>query len=337
MREVYRNIFEETIRYPGQHTIARNLLVVKQPGRSLMVDTAMQLPEDRKFVQNMLKELDIDCSNLDIFITHDHPDHTGLVEEMEAQGARVFMNPDETRWRADLLHCYLSDDRTRKESLRTVGVTQQDTPEVYRAIMDYTNRAHQEWRQTGDFPFIPAPPGTVLEYGEYRFEVVSLKGHTYGQCGLYEPEHRLLFCADQMMTTIVPNVGSQQKDLGLLKSYLESMEEMKHKYADCLYLPAHYGPIKDIRKEVDRIVLGYMDKCAIMKRVLDEDGGWMTTRDVGVRAYGRSQGPPDYNHFLSCTMIWVKTFSCLEYMYGEGFVERVEKDGIFYWKSKPEA
>lgn len=337
MREVYRNIFEETIRYPGQHTIARNLLVVKQPGRSLMVDTAMQLPEDRKFVQNMLKELDIDCSSLDIFITHDHPDHTGLVEEMEAQGARVFMNPDETRWRADLLHCYLSDDRTRKESLRTVGVTQQDTPEVYRAIMDYTNRAHQEWRQTGDFPFIPAPPGTVLEYGEYRFEVVSLKGHTYGQCGLYEPEHRLLFCADQMMTTIVPNVGSQQKDLGLLKSYLESMEEMKHKYADCLYLPAHYGPIKDIRKEVDRIVLGYMDKCAIMKRVLDEDGGWMTTRDVGVRAYGRSQGPPDYNHFLSCTMIWVKTFSCLEYMYGEGFVERVEKDGIFYWKSKPEA
>lgn len=334
MREVYRNIFEETILYPGQHTIPRNLLVVKQPGRSLMVDTAMQLPEDRKFVFNMLKELDIDCSSLDIFITHDHPDHTGLVTELEALGARVLMNPDETRWRADLLHCYLSDDRTRKESLRTVGVTMQDTPEVYRAIMDYTNRAHQEWSHTGDFPFIPAPPGTILEYGEYRFEVVSLKGHTYGQCGLYEPAHRLLFCGDQIMTTIVPNVGSQQKDLELLKSYLESMEEMKHKYEDCLYLPAHYGPIEDIRKEVDRIVLGYMDKCAIMKRVLDEGGGWMTTRDVGVRAYGRSQGPPDYQHFLSCTMIWVKTFSCLEYMYGQGFVERTERDGIFYWRTR---
>lgn len=334
MREVYRNIFEETILYPGQHSIPRNLLVVKQPERSLMVDTAMQLPQDRQFVLNMLKELDIDCDKLDIFITHDHPDHTGLVEELAKQGARVFMNPDETRWRADLLHCYLSDDRTRKESLRTVGVTQQDTPDVYRVIMDYTNRAHREWRHSGDFPFIPASPGTVLEYGDYRFEVVSLKGHTYGQCGLYEQKHRLFFCGDQMMTTIVPNVGSQQKDLGLLKSYLESMEEMKHKYADCLYLPAHYGPIEDIGKEVDRIVLGYMDKCAIMKRVLDNSGDWMTTRDVGVRAYGRSQGPPDYNHFLSCTMIWVKTFSCLEYMYGEGFVERMERDGIFYWHTK---
>ncbi len=334
MKELYHNIFEETISYPGQHIIPRNLLVVKQPGRSLMVDTAMCLPQDRRFVQEMLKNLEIDYKDLDIFITHDHPDHTGLVLELEELGARVFMNPDETRWRADLLHCYLSDDRTRKESLRIVGVTKQDTPEVYEAIMDYTNRAHREWRRDSDFPFIPAPPGTVLSYGEYRFEVVSMKGHTYGQCGLYEPEHRLLFCGDQIMTNIVPNVGSQQKDLGLLKSYLSSMEEMKHKYADCLYLTAHYGPIRDIVDEVDRIVLGYMDKCAIMKRVLEEEGRPLTTRDVGVRAYGRSQGPPDYRHFLSCTQIWIKTFSCLEYMYGEGFVERSERDGILYWQIK---
>lgn len=334
MREVYRNIFEETIVYPGQYIIPRNLLVVKQPGRSLMVDAAMCLPQDRKFVQDMLRELEIDYGELDIFITHDHPDHTGLVPELEELGARVFMNPAETMWRADLLHCYLSDDRTRRESLRIVGVTRQDTPEVYDAIMDYTNWAYMEWRREGDFPFIPAPPGTVLAYGEYRFQVVPMKGHTYGQCGLYEPEHKLLFCGDQIMTNIVPNVGSQQKDLGLLKSYLKSMEEMKHKYGDCLYLTAHYGPIEDIGREVDRIVLSYMDKCTSMKRVLEEAGRPLTTREVGVRAYGRSLGPPDYQHFLSCTQIWIKTFSCLEYMYGEGLLERGEEDGILYWSIK---
>ena len=77
-----------------------------------------------------------------------------------------------------------------------------------------------------------------------------------------------------------------------------------------------------------------MDKCSIMKRVLEEDGGFLTTRDVGVRAYGRSQGPPDYQHCMSCTQIWVKTFSCLEYLYGEGFLERKDKEGILYWKAK---
>ncbi|MDD3253514.1 MAG: MBL fold metallo-hydrolase [Lachnospiraceae bacterium] len=331
MEELCQNVFQQTIKYPGQHSIPRNLLVVKQPGRSLMVDTSTRCEQDLEFVDRMLKDLEISCENLDIFITHDHPDHTGLVATLAARGARVFMNPEEVRRRTDLLHCYLSDEQTRVESLRTVGVTESDTPEVYRAVMDYTSRAYRELGPQKDFDFIPAPPGTILEYGEFHFEVISLKGHTYGQCGLYEPAKRLLFCGDQMLVGIVPNVGSQQKNLGMLKSYLETLDQMKHKYKDCHYFPAHYGPIEDIEKEANRIIFSYMDKCAIMKRVLEEQGTWMTTRDVGVRAYGRSSGPPDYRHFFSCTMIWIKTFSCLEYLYGEGFIERTERNGILYW------
>ena len=72
-----------------------------------------------------------------------------------------------------------------------------------------------------------------------------------------------------------------------------------------------------------------------MKHVLEEAGTALTTRDIGVRTYGRSQGPPDYAHFASCTYIWAKTFSCMEYMMGEGFVERSERDGIIYWKRPP--
>lgn len=333
MEELYRNIFQETIKYKGQNLIPRNLLVIKQPGRSLMVDTAVKDDRDLKFIEDMLAELEIPYDQLDIFVTHDHPDHTGLVPLMIERGARVFMNPDETKRRTDLLHCYLSDEKTRKENLRIVGVTKIDTPEVYETIMGYTTQAHEDWGVKPSFEYTPTPPGTRLDYGEFHFEVVSLKGHTYGQCGLYEPEKKLFFCGDQMLVGIVPNVGSQQKDLGMLKSYLDTLEQMKHKYADCQYFPAHFGPIEDIRAEADRIINSYMDKCAIMKDVLDERMGWMTTRDVGVRAYGRSQGPPDYRHFFSCTMIWIKTFSCLEYLYGEGFVEREECDGILYWRT----
>lgn len=333
MQEIYHNIFQEIINYKDRHISPRNLYVIRQPGRSLMVDTSFRYERDLKIVTDMIDSLGIDYRELDIFITHDHPDHSGLVPDLAAKGARIFMNPEETERRADLLHCYLADARARTANMRTVGVTFEDTPEVYQAIMDYTSRAHEERRELPDFDFIPVYAGQIMEYGEYRFEVISLKGHTFGQCGLYEPERRFLFCGDQIMTTIVPIVGSQQKDLKLLKCYLESLEELKHKYAFCRFLPCHYGPIEDVRKEADRIILGYMDKCGIMKHVLDESGEPMTTRDVGVRAYGRSQGPPDYRHFFSCTQIWAKTFSCLEYMYGEGFVKRIERDGILYWQS----
>ena len=184
-----------------------------------------------------------------------------------------------------------------------------------------------------ELQFIPIHPGEMLSYGGYCFQVVLLKGHTFGQCGLYEPEKKLMFVGDQIMTTIVPIVGTQETDLGMLKCYLDSLSELKHKYRDCYFLPCHYGEIKDIEKEVNRIIFGYMDKCESMKHVLEEAGTALTTRDISVRTYGRSQGPPDYAHFASCTQIWAKTFSCMEYMMGEGFIERSERDGIIYWKA----
>ena len=334
MQEIYPNIFQEIITYPDRHTSPRNLYIVRQPGRSLMVDTSFRQERDWKIICGMVEALEIDYRELDVFITHNHPDHTGLVPDLQALGARVFMNPKESRIWADLLHSYLSDEEERIRNLRTMGVTEDGTPDVYRTFMDYTTRAYAERKEVVDIDFIPITPGEIMEYGDYHFQVISLKGHTAGQCGLFEREHKLMFCGDQIMRKIVPIVISQQKDMELLKCYMESLKQMIYKYGDCRILSCHYDEIQDLEKEVDRIVFGYLDKCSIMVNVLKEHGQWMTTRDIGVRAYGRSQGPPDYQHFISCTQIWAKTFSCMEFMYGVGFVDRMEYNGTIYWKAK---
>jgi len=331
MKEICQNIFQKTISYNSGFFSPRNLYVILGVERSLMVDTSLRLEHDAKVIDRMLAELGIEYQNLDIFITHDHPDHSGLVTDFQRRGARAFMNPEEQNRQADSYHGYLVDEQKRQENLRRMGVTGQYTPEVFDSFMEYMRQAEKARNDLPEFSFIPVSPGEQLQYGGYCFEVVPLKGHTFGQCGLYEKEHKLLFCGDQIMTSIVPIVSSLQMDLGLLKSYLDSMGDFKHVYADCRLLPCHYGPIKDVAKEVDRIVFGYLDKCEIMKEVLEKSKVPMTTREVGVRAYGRDDGPPDYNHFLMCTQIWAKTFSCLEYLYGEGFIERTEAEGIIYW------
>ncbi len=333
MEEIYRGIFRQTIDYPGQMMPARNLLVIKQPGRSLMVDTAMNLPKDLKFVETMLAELEIRYRDLDIFITHDHPDHSGLVSLLASRGARIFMNPGELNRRADLWHCYLSDEKTRKESLRIVGVAPEITPDVYQVIMEYTDRAHKQAIYGEAFDFIPVRPGRTLTVGEYHFRVIALPGHTNGQCGLFEPKHRLLFCGDQIMTDIVPIVGTQYKNWSMLRRYLNSLRDLVQNYSDCQFMTSHYRDIEDVKKEADRIIFGYMDKCTIMKQVLEESERPLTVRDVGARAYGLGDGPPDYQHFISSTHIWVKTFSCLEYLYEEGFAVRKEQNGILYWSA----
>lgn len=123
MQEIYHNIFQETISYSDRHMSPRNLYLIRQPGRSLMVDTSFRFERDWEILRSMVETLGVSYKDLDVFITHDHPDHTGLVPALQELGASVFMNPEETRKRADLLHCYLADEASRIQNLRIVGVT----------------------------------------------------------------------------------------------------------------------------------------------------------------------------------------------------------------------
>lgn len=337
MQEIFTNIYHEVIPYADHHISPRNLYIVRsESGRSLMIDTSFRWYRDWSIIRKMIESLGIAFNDLDVFITHNHPDHTGLVPEFLIRGARVFMNPVEIKDRADLMHSYLCDREARIANLRTMGITEEGTREVYEAFLQYTDQAFKERIETVDFESLPIHPGDMMEYGEYSFEVVLLEGHTRGQCGLYEKKHKLLFCGDQIMSHIVPIVTTQQKDLKLLRTYIDSLDMMVKQYDDCHILPAHYDINIDLHKEANRVVIGYLDKCSIMLDVLKKDGDWMTTREVGVRTYGRSSGPPGYKRFVSCTQIWAKTFTCLEFMYAEGFVERTEDEGIIYWKATPE-
>ena len=98
---------------------------------------------------------------------------------------------------------------------------------------------------------------------------MGLKGHTYGQMGLYDRNHKILFCADQVIDGIVPIVGTTYPDEHLLKGYFDSLEKLKHQYGDCLILPAHKEPIRDVKRVVDRIVFAYLDKTDLIKHILD--------------------------------------------------------------------
>ena len=58
-----------------------------------------------------------------------------------------------------------------------------------------------------------------------------------------------MFVGDQLMTTIVPIVGTQETDLGMLKCYLDSLGDLKHNYKDCYFLPVIMGRLGMLKKK----------------------------------------------------------------------------------------
>ena len=333
MKEIFPNIFRRIIEFDDKHALPRNIYIIKQPERSLMIDTTYRFEHAWNEINQMIMELDIDYKKLDIFITHNHPDHVGYVYEMQQLGARIFMNPEEADVKTDIIQCYLSKDASKYVNLRSMGVTKERYPEEYDTLVMNLSRKLVEREEPYTFQFIPVHPGDKLNYGEYNFEVVSLKGHTVGQCGLYEQNKKLLFCGDQIVKNTVPIVISQERNLRLLEKYMDSLKTMKEKYKDCIILSCHNDIVYDMSLEADSILNSYEKQYETTYRVLKENGDWMVTRDLGVTVYGGKYMASDYRKVTLCTHIWSKTFACLEYLYEKNRVERKEEDGVIYWKA----
>lgn len=333
-------IFEVEL-HSGQLSISEiKIFIVKgtEGGRSLMVDAGFRNRDCLRVMEGVLEELGIRYDQLDIFLTHKHHDHCGLASVYAERGARLFLNRLEDRHCYDCLYYSHSHGAAEDQPqvLRSVGVTPQDTPEVWEMFMEINRRAEGEKGWEFDIPgfyYTPASAGDTFCYGNYRFEAVELSGHTYGQLGLYDADKKVLFIADQVINGIVPIVGTSYPDEGLLARYFKSLEYIKHHYTDCLVLPAHNGPVTDLAGTVNRIVFSYLDKADMIRSILVHGRRAMTTQEVARLAYGMERVPADQAQFIKLKMVISKTFSCLEYLYEEDFALRTERDGVFYWEA----
>ena len=314
-------------------------LIPGNPGeRSLMVDAGFGTRECYEKLKRELEKLGIACSQLDLFITHRHHDHTGMAGTFAKEGTRVFMNPKEDHHADDCITQKRGEEAVREQEqvLRRVGITRRLEPGLWSKYKEVNQRLMkgQDWYfLTPDFPYEPVSQGQKFSYGDYHLEAVELKGHTYGQTGLLDREHKILFCADQVIDGINPIVPTSYPDEGLLKGYFQSLQWMKENLSDYTLLPAHREPITQVRRVIDRIVFSYLDKAELIKRLITCSRKPMTVKEVAYLAYGIQEDAEDDPDFISHKMMITKTFSCLEYLYGEEFIDREEKEGIFYWKA----
>ena len=168
------------------------------------------------------------------------------------------------------------------------------------------------------------------DMGDYTFETVELKGHTFGQLGLFDKENKIFFCADQVIDGIVPIVATTYPDEHLLKGYFASMERFKHEFSDCLLFPAHGKHITDPKRVVGRIVFSYLDKMEIVHNILEHSRRPKTIREIASIAYGMPQLPKDTDEFIKLKMVMSVFLS--EYLRDEDFAVREEKNGTFYWR-----
>ena len=337
LKEVLPGLWVDNVatRFPGVSEI--NYSFVKgAPGcRSLLVDAGLPdeiAPGCREALLYDMEELGLSFHQLDCVITHSHRDHVGQAKLLNERGARVLINPVDMSTEEEQINHELLHPELRRRLFRLIGLELADQ-ETYEAFWRAADEFSSGFEDCWNFSWDPISPGEELHYGEYRFTVVPLPGHTQGQIGLWDRTKKLLFSGDQLVHGITPIVGDAGNYPEGLDEYLNSMRDVKHLYGSCLFIPGHGRPFRNPTAEVDAVVQSYLDKCSIMYDILRHSEQPLSIRGIAMRTYGRYGRELSDSERRSCILIWFKTGACLNYMKKRHLLHEEMTDGVSMWSA----
>lgn len=239
VEEVFRDIYRIEIPLPRNPLRIINAYVVKGADRNLLIDTGMNRPESIAAMQAGLESLAVDLDRTDIFATHCHSDHVGLVSLLKTATSRVFLHPldaaiicDPNLW-ADLA-----------KAARAHGF-----PNPESAVEKHPGK---KYLFTGQPEFTPLREGEILSVGQYHFRCVETPGHTPGHLCLFEPEAGIFFSGDHILDSITPNISGWAQENDPLGDFEASLDKVAA-YDIRLVLPGHRNPITDHRRRIGEL------------------------------------------------------------------------------------
>ena len=260
IEEIKPHLYRAIVPLPRNPLKAVNSYIIKGEKRNLVIDTGMNREECRKVLSEAFALIDLDLERTDFFGTHLHADHIGLIEEMSAQGAKLYFNqPD-----AEMLQY-----RDLWSLARVMAARNGFPPTMVDMAIDSHPGQRYSPASLLDFTFVE--DGDLLEYGPYQLQCLVTPGHTRGHTCLYEPHHKLFFSGDHILGDITPNITAWRDDDNPLSDYFDSLDTVYAMDIE-LVLPGHRSLFADYRGRIDELKEHHFQRLLEVLAILRECG-----------------------------------------------------------------
>ncbi|MFP5299496.1 MAG: MBL fold metallo-hydrolase [Actinomycetota bacterium] len=256
-----------------------------------------------------------------ILITHAHPDHYGLVADLQETSHAVVYFPAKEIARV-----------RDKQMLFEVGrlLMEAGMPLELLFKMDQQRRKDPRPGMSHD-SVVPMSEGDTFRFsaddGDFTLTALHMPGHTGGHMVFHEPDTGTLFAGDQLLPDVSPNPllepsldepGERRRSL---KEYLASLERMADLGLQIAF-PGHGDVIEDPKRLIDRTIEHHLKR---KKRV----GGMLTSEGVTAYELARQMYPraKDYDIFLAVSEI----VAHLDLVVDDGEAVTEQRDGITHY------
>ena len=243
--KIRENIFRIEIPLPKNPLKALNAYLITGHDRNLLIDTGFNREECRQAMDQAMEEIGFSMENTDIFITHVHSDHAGLVGYLAKPQTRIFTG-DYTA--GDICREYDGFDQfgifVREGGLLDMGLD--ENPDNHPGY-----RYHSDDIDCSQVTVVT--DGTIINVGDYSLKCIKTTGHAPDHFCLYEENHKILFSGDHILGGITPNNTiwdtPWETKLDYLDEYLKSLTKVEA-LDIALVLPGHREPGFDCYRRI---------------------------------------------------------------------------------------
>ena len=271
VREVADHIFQIPVPLPDNPLKVLNSYLIRDGSHSLLIDTGFRLDACREALLAGLKELGQDPSDMDIFVTHLHADHSGLAPELTGPGHTIYVSePD---------YGPLADRDTLDAHWRgnMTMFRQAALPERIVSVMDAAKPAIAYAALPGCEKYTPVKDGQVISIAGYHLRCILTPGHTPGHMCLWDEETGIMFTGDHVLFDITPNITTWPFIKDSLGNYLDSLRAVEQ-YPVTLALPGHRGS-GCFRERVQELISHHQARLNEVLSLVTEHPG-RTTYDI---------------------------------------------------------
>ncbi len=234
-----------------------NCYLVKGTSGWTVLDTGLNTPSGQAAWREAFRALEIEASDIhQIVLTHTHPDHYGMAGWLQnyckrrssADAPPVLMSAREARTAASFWGPNPDWKKTVLNFWRSCGVP----VELAMAITAATGQMRlRVLPHPSQVKIISA--GNELLIGDRQTKILQVSGHSDGQLIFYDQAAQLLFCGDQLLLGITPNISvwphSDPNPLGQFLASLDKLSTLKVRTA----LPGHRGLITDFQGRIGEL------------------------------------------------------------------------------------